>query len=59
LSARKIGVSRDPADQEPLVHKEAQAVADLLGTGMTIPREVMVSVSGSPDFYFDSVQVNR
>lgn len=29
-----IGVSRDPADQEPIVHKEAQAVADLLGLGM-------------------------
>src|SRR5256885_724201 len=27
-----IGVSRDPADQEPLVLKEAQAVAGLLGT---------------------------
>ena len=26
-----IGVSRDPADQEPLVHREAQAVLDLLG----------------------------
>jgi len=26
-----IGVGRDPADQDPLVHKEAQAVADLLG----------------------------
>src|SRR6476659_3018164 len=32
-----IGVSRDPADQEPLVHKEAQAVMDLLGTGITVP----------------------
>jgi D-cysteine desulfhydrase len=41
-----IGVSRDPADQEPLVHREAQAVADLLGTGMTIPRESVVSVGG-------------
>ena len=41
-----IGVSRDPADQEPLVHKEAQAVADLLGTGMTVPREAVVSVGG-------------
>ena len=41
-----IGVSRDPADQEPLVHKEAQAVADLLGTGVTIPREAVVSVGG-------------
>ncbi len=41
-----IGVSRDPADQEPLVHKEAQAVADLLGLNMTIPREAVVSVGG-------------
>jgi D-cysteine desulfhydrase len=41
-----IGVSRDPADQEPLVHKEAQAVADLLGTGMTVPRDAVVSVGG-------------
>lgn len=41
-----IGVSRDPADQEPLVFKEAQAVADLLHTGMTIPREAVVSVGG-------------
>ena len=41
-----IGVSRDPADQEPLVFKEAQAVADLLQTGMTIPREAVVSVGG-------------
>ena len=41
-----IGVSRDPADQEPLVHKEAQAVADLLDIGLTIPREAVVSVGG-------------
>jgi D-cysteine desulfhydrase len=41
-----IGVSRDPADQEPLVHAEAQAVADLLGTGMKIPREAVQSVGG-------------
>jgi D-cysteine desulfhydrase len=41
-----IGVSRDPADQEPLVHQEAQAVADLLGLGLTIPREAVVSVGG-------------
>jgi D-cysteine desulfhydrase len=41
-----IGVSRDPADQEPLVHKEAQAVADLLGLNMTIPREAVVSIGG-------------
>jgi D-cysteine desulfhydrase len=41
-----IGVSRDPADQEPLVYKEAQAVADLLGLGVTIPRDKVVSVGG-------------
>ncbi|MDO9072119.1 MAG: D-cysteine desulfhydrase [Rubrivivax sp.] len=41
-----IGVSRDPADQDPLVHKEAQAVCDLLGLGMTVPREKVVSVGG-------------
>jgi D-cysteine desulfhydrase len=40
-----IGVSRDPADQEPLVHKEAQAVADLLGIGK-VPREVVKSFGG-------------
>lgn len=38
-----IGVSRDPVDQDPLVHKEAQAVADLLGLNMTIAREAVVS----------------
>ncbi len=41
-----IGVSRDPADQEPLVFKEAQAVAALLNVGLTIPRESVHSVGG-------------
>ena len=41
-----IGVSRDPADQEPLVHQEAQAVADLLGLNMKVRRESVVSVGG-------------
>ena len=41
-----IGVSRDPADQEPLVHAEAQAVADLLGLGRSVPREAVISVGG-------------
>lgn len=41
-----IGVSRDPADQEPLVLREAQAVADLLGLGLTVPREAVRSVGG-------------
>jgi D-cysteine desulfhydrase len=40
-----IGVSRDPADQEPLVYKEAQAVADLLGIGK-VPRDMVKSVGG-------------
>ena len=38
-----IGVSRDPVDQDPLVHKEAQAVADLLGLNITVPREAVLS----------------
>lgn len=38
-----IGVSRDPKDQNPLVHKEAQAIMDLLGTGMQVPAEAVVS----------------
>jgi D-cysteine desulfhydrase len=41
-----IGVSRDPADQAPLVHREAQAVADLLGIGLTVPRDAVVCVGG-------------
>ncbi len=41
-----IGVSRDPQDQEPLVHQEAQAVLDLLGVKMTVPREAVLSVGG-------------
>ncbi len=41
-----IGVSRDPADQEPLVWKEAQAVCDLLGLGLAVPREAVVSIGG-------------
>ena len=41
-----IGVSRDPGDQEPLVHKEAQAVMDLLGIDLKVPREAVRSVGG-------------
>ncbi|HEX5051355.1 MAG TPA: D-cysteine desulfhydrase [Planctomycetota bacterium] len=41
-----IGVSRDPADQAPLVLKEAQAVCDLLGLGMTVPAEAVHCVGG-------------
>jgi D-cysteine desulfhydrase len=41
-----IGVSRDPEQQEPLVWKEAQAVADLAGGGFTVPREAVRSVGG-------------
>jgi D-cysteine desulfhydrase len=38
-----IGVSRDPVDQDPLVHREAQAVADLLSPGLAIPREAVLT----------------
>ena len=41
-----IGVSRDPADQEPLVHREAQAVLDLLGVPITVPRAAVLSIGG-------------
>jgi D-cysteine desulfhydrase len=41
-----IGVSRDPADQEPLVWREAQAVCDLLGLGLAVPREAVHTVGG-------------
>lgn len=41
-----IGVSRDPADQEPLVFREAQAIFDLLGLDFRVPREKVVSVGG-------------
>jgi D-cysteine desulfhydrase len=40
-----IGVSRDPADQEPLVRKEAQAIADLLGLGK-VPDSAVKSYGG-------------
>jgi D-cysteine desulfhydrase len=38
-----IGTSRDPVDQDPLVHAEAQAVADLLGLRMQVPREAVLT----------------
>ena len=38
-----IGTSRDPADQDPLVHAEAQAVCDLLGLGLKVPREAVLT----------------
>ncbi|MGZ5715159.1 MAG: D-cysteate sulfo-lyase, partial [Caldimonas sp.] len=41
-----IGVSRDPADQEPLVYREAQAVLDLLGVRLAVPRDAVVTVGG-------------
>ena len=41
-----IGVSRDPADQAPLVLKEAQAVVDLIGAGFTVPPDSVQCVGG-------------
>jgi D-cysteine desulfhydrase len=41
-----VGVSRDPADQVPLVHKVAQAVCDLLELGLTVPREAVRCIGG-------------
>jgi len=41
-----IGVSRDPADQEPLVLREAQAVLDLLRVKMSVPKEAVQTIGG-------------
>jgi len=41
-----IGVSRDPADQAPLVLCEAQAVCDLLELGITVPEDMVQCVGG-------------
>lgn len=41
-----IGVSRDPADQQPLVLKEAQAVCELLGLDLVVRPEDVVCVGG-------------
>ncbi|MFM8796134.1 MAG: D-cysteine desulfhydrase [Betaproteobacteria bacterium] len=41
-----VGVSRDPADQVPVVHREAQAVCDLLGLNLQVPLEAVQCVGG-------------
>ena len=41
-----IGVSRDPVDQGPLVHKEAQSVADYLGLDLRIPASAVQCEGG-------------
>jgi D-cysteine desulfhydrase len=41
-----IGVSRDPADQAPLVLKEAQATLDLLGVALKVKPEDVECVGG-------------
>src|SRR5438105_3447800 len=38
-----INTSRDPVDQDPLVHAEAQAVVDLLGLDLEVPREAVLT----------------
>ena len=41
-----ISVSRDPQDQEPLVYREVQATAKLLGLRSDVPRELIVVDGG-------------
>ena len=41
-----IGVSRDPVDQQPLVHREAQAVCRLLGLDLDVPLEAVQCIGG-------------
>jgi D-cysteine desulfhydrase len=38
-----INTSRDPAQQDPLVHAEAQAVCDLLELGVKVPPDAVVT----------------
>jgi D-cysteine desulfhydrase len=38
-----IGVSRDPEVQDPIVHREAQAICDLLCLGLEVPRESVLT----------------
>ena len=41
-----IGIRREPAEQEPMVHQEAQAVAELLGLNLKVRRESVVCAGG-------------
>ncbi|MCW5661556.1 MAG: D-cysteine desulfhydrase [Burkholderiaceae bacterium] len=41
-----IGVSRDPEQQAPLVHAEAQAVSDLLELNLKVPRDAVRCIGG-------------
>jgi D-cysteine desulfhydrase len=41
-----IDTSRDPEQQVPLVHAEAQAVSDLLELGLTVPKEAVRCIGG-------------
>jgi D-cysteine desulfhydrase len=41
-----IGVSRDPPQQAPLVHQEAQAVCELLGLDLRVPQDAVRCIGG-------------
>jgi D-cysteine desulfhydrase len=41
-----IGVSRDPEQQEPLVHREAEATAEMLGLRGGVPRAAIKTIGG-------------
>ncbi len=41
-----VGVSRDPPQQVPLVHQEAQAVCELLGLELQVPPDAVRCVGG-------------
>jgi D-cysteine desulfhydrase len=41
-----VGVSRDPPQQAPLVHQEAQAVCELLGLDLRVPQDAVRCVGG-------------
>jgi len=41
-----VGVRREPPEQAPLVHAEAQAVCDLLGVDLRVPHEAVRCIGG-------------
>jgi len=41
-----VGVSRDPPQQVPLVHQEAQAVCELLGLDLRVPHDAVHCIGG-------------
>ncbi len=46
LRVTGIGISRDPAEQVPLVHHDAQAICDLAQPGLSVPLSAVHCIGG-------------